>query len=409
MTASNDCFVSEFKMLTVGEALDRIDARFKIIAETEQLTLRGALDRVLAADLISPRNLPPFDNSAVDGYAVRLADLGRALPVAGPVFAGAAPMLAPQAGTALRIFTGAPVPPGLDLVVMQEDAAADGDRIILPAGLRPGLNLRRTGEDVAAGQVALPAGRRLRPQDIGLAAALGLDRLTVRRPLRVALFSTGDEVTEPGDPLPPGGIHDSNRAMLRGLLSRLGCAVTDLGILADEARAIDAALSGAAQGHDLILTSGGVSAGEADHVRAVIAGRGGLEFWKLALKPGKPLALGHVGPAAFAGLPGNPVAMLVSFLMLVRPLILRLSGAAAAPFPMLTAPAGFSHAKKPGRREYLRVVLDADGVAQADPDDGAAMLGRLTRADALAELAEGVTLVRPGDALRILPLGLLGA
>lgn len=403
-----DCFDTELKILTVAQALDLIAARFKIVTEAEQCLLVRALDRVLADDVISPLDLPPFDNAAMDGYAVRAADLGRVLPVAGSLFAGGSPVPVP-AGAALRIFTGAPLPEGLDLVVMQEQALVEGDQVRLPAGLPPGANVRRRGEDVARGQVVLPAGRRLRPQDIGLAAALGLGTLPVRRALRVALFSTGDEVTAQGLDLTPGRIYDANRPLLRGLLSRLGCVVTDLGILADDAGAIQAALQGVTGDHDLILTSGGVSAGEADHVKAAVMGLGGLDLWKLALKPGKPLALGHVGRAAFAGLPGNPVAMLVSFLVLVRPLIQRLSGAAVEPLPMLTAPAGFTYDKKAGRREYLRASIGSDGVITADTDQGAALLGHLTRADALVELDEAATRVRPGDPLRLLPLALLGA
>lgn len=407
--ADSDCFDTGSKILTVAEALTLIAAQFHSVTEPEQVPLTGALGRVLAADVVSGLDLPPFHNAAMDGYAVRVGDLGRALPVSGTLYAGAAPVAAPTPGMALRIFTGAAMPDGLDLVVMQEEVRVEGGLIHLPASASVGQNVRRRGEDVAAGQVALSAGRRLRPQDIGLAAALGLDSLPVRRPLQVALFSTGDEVTAPGQALAPGGIYDANRPMLRALLSQMGCRITDLGILADDAAVIRAALAGASVGHDLILTSGGVSAGEADHVKAAVTALGGLDLWKLALKPGKPLALGHVGDAAFAGLPGNPVAMLVSFLVLVRPLINRLSGAVPTPLPLLTAPAGFAHAKKAGRREYLRVTIGPDGVAHADPAEGAAMLARLTRADALAELGEEVTAVKPGDPVRVLPLGLVGA
>ncbi len=406
--AGKDCFDSGPRVLTVAQALDLIASRFKPVAEAEQVPLAAALSRVLAADMVSTLDLPPFDNAAMDGYAVRAADLGGALPVAGTLYAGLAPVAAPVPGTALRIFTGAPVPEGLDVVVMQEEVRVEGDFVQLPAGLSPGVNVRRRGEDVAVGQVALPAGRRLRAVDIGLAAALGQEVLTVRRPLRVALFSTGDEVTAPGRTLAPGGIYDANRPLLSALLSQMGCAVTDLGILRDDEGVIRAGLTAAAPGHDLILTSGGVSAGDADHVKAAVTALGGLDLWKLALKPGKPLALGHVAGAAFAGLPGNPVAMLVSFLVLVRPLIDRLSGALPTPLPLLTAPAGFAHAKKAGRREYLRVSIGPDGVAHADPAEGAAMLGHLTRADALAALGEEVTVVRPGDPVRVLPLGMLG-
>ncbi len=397
-------------MLPVAEALSRILATFQSIPDVEQLSLEEALGRVLADDVAAPLSLPGFDNSAVDGYALRAADRGRWLTVAGPAFAGAAPSPLPAEGQALRIFTGAAVPPGLDLVAMQEEAErAEDGRVRLPLSLPPGANIRRAGEDVAAGAVALPAGRRLRPQDLGLAAALGVASLPVRRRLRVAIFSTGDELVPPGRTLRPGQIHDSNRVVLAGLLAGLGVCVTDLGILRDETALVRTALAEAAQGHDLIVTSGGVSAGAADCVRDALDGVGRLDFWKLALKPGKPLAIGRVGDAAFAGLPGNPVAMLVSFVLLVRPLIQHLSGETPRPLPRLMAPAGFAHAKKPGRREYLRVVLDGDGVAQCDPRDGAAMLHCLTAADALAELDEASTGVVPGDLLPILPLGLLGA
>lgn len=404
-----DCCDTDRKMLPVAAALSRILGSFQSIPDVEQLPLADALGRVLAQDVVAAIALPGFDNSAVDGYALRAADRGQWLLVTDPAFAGDAPRPLPPDGQALRIFTGAPVPPGLDLVAMQEEAELAGGLVRLPASVPVGANIRRVGEDVAAGAAAVPAGRRLRPQDLGLAAALGLATLPVRRRLRVAIFSTGDELVLPGQPLRPGQIHDSNRAMLLGLLAGMALDVTDLGILRDETETIRAALTAAARGHDLILTSGGVSAGDADCVRAALDGIGRLDFWKLALKPGKPLAIGRVGDTAFAGLPGNPVAMLVSFLVLVRPLIQRLSGEAPRPLPRLLARAGFAHTKKPGRREYLRVVLDADGVAQCDPRDGAAMLHCVTEADALAELDEASAGVAPGDPLAILPLGLLGA
>lgn len=405
-----DCFDTEHDLLSVEDALAVIARRFDIITEPEWVPLTDALDRVLANDLLAPISLPPFDNSAVDGYAVRLVDAGCVVDVMGLSMAGMTPSPAPSEGNALRIFTGAPLPTNIDGVAMQEDVQvlADG-RVRLPPSLRVGQNIRRVGEDVGAGQVAIPGGRRLRPQDLALAAALGIDRLSVRRPLRVALFSTGDELVEPGKMLPPGGIHDANRPLLRGLLGRLGCVVCDLGILRDEADAIKGALLSAAETHDLILTSGGMSVGAADHVGDAVRSMGVLEFWKLALKPGKPLALGHVGPAAFAGLPGNPVAVLVAFLLLVRPLIQRLSGAMVEPLPLLTARAGFDFTRKPGRQEYLRVRLGTDGVAEGDPLDGSAMLRPLVAADALAVLETGVMQVRRGDVLRVLPLGLLGA
>lgn len=407
---SGDCFDNEPDLLSVEDALALIARRFDVITDPEWVPLTDALDRVLAADLLAPISLPSFDNSAVDGYAVRLVDAGGAVDVMGPAMAGMAPMPTPGQGSALRIFTGAPVPAGVDGVVMQEDVQvlADG-RVRLPPSSRAGQNIRRAGEDVDAGAVALPGGRRLRPQDLALAAALGIDRLSVRRLLRVALFSTGDELAEPGQSLPPGGIHDANRPLLRGLLGRLGCEVSDLGILRDQADTIKAALLSAAETHDLILTSGGMSVGAADHVGDAVRSMGVLEFWKLALKPGKPLALGHVGPAAFAGLPGNPVAVLVGFVLLVRPLIQRLSGAMVEPLPLFMARAGFDMVRKPGRQEYLRVRLGTDGVVEGDPLDGSAMLRPLATADALAVLDADVTQVRRGDVLRVLPLGLLGA
>jgi molybdopterin molybdotransferase len=307
---------------------------------------------------------------------------------------------------AIRIFTGAPMPAGADTVFMQEDCRVDGDAVVLPSGLSRGANRRSAGEDIAAGQCAIPAGRRLMPQDVALAAALGVTEIEVRRRVRVALFSTGDEVVEPGRPLRKSAIYDANRYLLAALLARLGADVTDLGILADAPRPLAQALQVAATGHDLILTSGGVSTGEEDHVRAAVERVGKLVFWRVAIKPGRPVAMGVIRGAdgattAFAGLPGNPAAVYVTFAAVVRPLLLRLSGAAPRPLTALPVRAGFAYRKKSGRREYVRVSLvhAADGAVEAHKhgQEGAGIITSLTETDGLAELMEDCTSVAPGD------------
>jgi molybdopterin molybdotransferase len=306
----------------------------------------------------------------------------------------------------VRIFTGAPMPPGLDTVMMQEDAIVDGGQVVLRPGLKAGANRRRAGEDVARGTVALSAGRRLRPQDVGLCAALGLDTVAVRTPLRVALFSTGDEVAEPGRPLPPNAVYDSNRFTLRAMLVRLGCAVSDMGILPDDTARLAAALAAAAEGHDLLLTSGGVSAGEEDHVKAAVEREGSLHFWRLAIKPGRPVAMGQVRGTPFVGLPGNPVAVVVTFVRLFRPLALRLAGAAPERVLLYPVTAGFGYRKKAGRREYVRVRLvpGPDGItAEKHGRDGAGVLSSLVGSDGFLELGEAVERVAVGDPAWVLP------
>jgi molybdopterin molybdotransferase len=400
----------------------------------ETIPLYAADGRILAADVIAPVDLPPFDNSAVDGYAVRLADLQDAasLPVDGRVPAGAPADTPLAAGTARRIFTGAALPPGADTVFMQEDvrqdvlgqdgmgqdgmgqdgAGRDGaGRVHFPPGLRRGANTRPRGEDVVCGAAALPQGRRLRPQDLALAAALGLQQVPVRRPVRVAIFSTGDEIVEPGLPTGPAQRYDSNRILLAVLAARAGAVVRDLGILADRPGVIADALAAAARDADLILTSGGVSAGEEDHVKAAVEAVGRLVFWRLAIKPGRPVAMGQVSGVPFAGLPGNPAAAFITFVHVGRPLIAALSGAAVeAPVP-LRVRATFSYRKKPGRREYVRVRLapGADGEPEAHKHgvEGAGILTSLTETHGLAELGESVTAVTPGDRVSYLPYELL--
>jgi molybdopterin molybdotransferase len=316
-----------------------------------------------------------------------------------------------EPGHAVRIFTGAPMPHGADTVFMQEDVTIRDGAVVLPAGLKQGANRRLAGEDVAAGDVALAAGRRLRPQDVALAAALGQTRLAVRRPLAVALFSTGDELREPGEALAEGAIHDSNRVALAALLRRLGAAVHDGGILPDDPATVSTSLAEAARSHDLIVTSGGVYTGEEDHVKAAVERAGSLVFWRLGIKPGRPVAMGIIDGTPFVGLPGNPVAVFVTFCFLVRPLVARLAGAAAErPFG-LPVRAGFHYSKKGGRREYVRVSLrqGADGAVEAVKyrRDGAGVISSLTQTDGLAELAEAVTRVAIGDMVTFYPYAAL--
>ena len=411
---SDDCFAFGGKLLTLDAAVALIRAETQPRTGIEQAVLAQADGRILAADVAAPMDLPPFRNSAVDGYAVRLADLDTVgtLPVVGRLAAGVAAMEPLRAGTARRIFTGAAMPPGADTVFMQEDielvsGGSACSQIRCPAGLKRGANTRPQGEDIAADTVALPAGLRLRPQDLALAAALGLRELPVRRPVRLGLFSTGSELAESGSPLGPAKLYDANRILLMSLARRAGAAVTDLGILPDQRAAIEAALLRASQDHDLLLTSGGVSAGEEDHVRGAVQAMGSLTFWRLAIKPGRPVAMGQVAGVPFMGLPGNPVAAFVTFTQVARPLIAALGGAAPVPRPGFPAVAAFSYRKKAGRREYVRVraVPGPDGTLHLHkhPVDGAGILTSLTRTDGLAELAEDVLSVAPGASVQYLP------
>ncbi|MFY9289963.1 MAG: gephyrin-like molybdotransferase Glp [Methylorubrum rhodinum] len=410
---TDDCFAFGGKLLAIEEAVARIAERFPVIAGTEIVPLAEADGRVAAEDVFAEHDLPPFANSAVDGYAVCHADLAdgteTVLPVTGRLPAGRAAE-DDWPGGAIRIFTGAPMPPGADTVFMQEDVRRDGDHVALPPGLKPGANARPAGEDMARGALAIPAGQRLRPQDLALAAATGHARLAVRRRLRVALFSTGDELAEPGAALRPGSIHDSNRVLLASLLHRLGCAVSDLGILRDDPATLTARLAAAAEGHDLILTSGGVSTGEEDHVKAAVEAIGRLVLWRLAVKPGRPVAAGLVAGTPFLGLPGNPVAAYVTLLFVVRPLLAALGGARYAPPFAVPVRSGFPYKKKQSRREFVRVILsrDADGLtATKFPRDGAGVLTSLTGSDGLVELPDDATGVAPGDLLAFYPHALL--
>jgi molybdopterin molybdotransferase len=415
---TDDCFAFSGPLLRIEDAQQMIAARVAPVAECDSVGLHAARGRVLAADVIAARNVPPFDNSAVDGFAVRSADLdpnnATRLTIVDRVTAGSKAIRALARGEAARIFTGAPVPAGADTVFMQEDTQVEGDCVIVPPGLKPGSNFRLTGEDMRAGATILPAGRRLAAHHVAVGAAMGLTEFNVRRRVKVALFSTGDEIVEPGMPLSDAKLYDSNRYLLSDLLAGLGAEVDDLGILADEPAALARELAKAADGHDLVLTSGGVSTGEADHVRKVAESLGRLVFWRLAVKPGRPVAMGVLpganGGAAFVGLPGNPVAVFVTFVCVVRPLLLRLAGALPEPLTPVPARATFRHSKKKDRREYVRVSMRrADGLLEVDkyPREGAGLLASLTETTGLAEIAEDVTQVEPGDVVGYLPYAML--
>src|SRR5215831_17135810 len=406
---TDDCFAFSGPLLRIEEMERLIGERVSPVAENERVSLHDAHGRVVALDVKAPVDLPPFDNSAVDGYAVRHADLrpdgDTKLAISGRLTAGAKTGAALKAGQAIRIFTGAAMPKGADTVFMQEDVTVADDQVIVPKGLKLGANRRLAGEDVHAGAVVLPAGTVLEAQHIALAAALGLTELVATRRLKVAIFSTGDEVVEPGAARENNAIYDSNRFLLAELLKRLGAIVTDLGILPDDPDALADALKKAA-GYDLVVTSGGVSTGEADHVRDAVERIGSLVFWRVAIKPGRPVAMGVIRGAkagegaAFVGLPGNPVAVFVTFVRVVKPLLRRLSGARPDKLVPLPVRAAFAYRKKKDRREYVRVSLKrgADGEIEAvkHPQDGAGILTSLTETDGLLEFPEDTTSIEPG-------------
>jgi molybdopterin molybdotransferase len=406
---SDDCFALSSPLLPLADAERLIGERVVPVAEIETVALRAARGRVIVHDIVAPLSLPTFDNSAVDGYAVRHADLNSAgettLKVVERVTAGRSVTRTLAAGEAIRIFTGAPMPAAADTVFMQEDCRVDGQTVIVPAGLERGANCRLTGEDLRAGSVMLPAGRRLTVSHVALAAAVGLTALPVRRRVRVAVFSTGDEIVEPGAPRPEAALFDANRYLLAGMIEHLGADFTDLGILPDDADRLSREIAAAAADHDLVLTSGGVSTGEADHVRNAVERIGRLVFWRIGIKPGRPVAMGVIpgtngGSAAFVGLPGNPVAVFVTFARVARPLLLRLAGAEPEPFLPLPVRAAFAYRKRKGRREYVRVKLmrAADGGIDAHKhaQEGAGVLTSLTETDGLIELSEDTTSIEPG-------------
>ncbi len=396
----------------LDEALDELLSQARPLAGSESVSTFDADGRVLVRESLSALQVPPQDNSSMDGYAVRSAEAAQAVlaglpvPVSQRIAAGSAgEPLAP--GTAARIFTGAPVPAGADAIVMQEDTEAAGEgRVRLLRAPQPGQWIRRSGEDVTRGAVVLQAGERLSPASLGLAASIGLDRLDVARRPRVALFSTGDELVMPGQVPPermaPGAIYNSNRFFLRSLLLRLGCEVSDLGIVPDQREATVRALREASAAHDLILTSGGVSVGEEDHVKPAVQQLGSLALWQIAIKPGKPFAYGQVGAAHFIGLPGNPVSSFVTFLLLVRPFLLRLQGASrVAPAP-IQLPSGFDWPRPDRRREFLRVRRSDDGSLALFPNQSSGVLTSAVWGDGLVDNPPGQA-IRRGDLVAFTP------
>lgn len=398
---------------SLDAALAELLAHAQPLAGHELLDTFDADGRVLAQDLVAALQVPPFDNSAMDGYALRAADLSGpalALPVSQRIPAGSIgePL---AAGTAARIFTGAAVPAGADAVVMQEECTVlDDGRVQINTAVQAGQNIRKSGEDMQLGSTVLAAGTRLGPAELGLAASMGCARLPLARRPRVALFSTGDELVMPGDvapqDLPLGSIYNSNRFFLRGMLQRLGCEVRDLGIVPDSYEATVAALQTAAQHSDLVLTSGGVSVGEEDHVKAAVQALGRLDLWAIAVKPGKPFAYGRVGQAHFIGLPGNPVSSFVTFALLVRPFLLRLQGVQALAPQAIDMRADFDWPRADKRREFLRVRVNAQGGLDRFANQGSGVLTSAVWADGLVDNPPGQTIAQ-GDTVRFVPFAQL--
>lgn len=416
---SSDSFAFGGKLQRLEAALDDLASRLKPIVGTERISVAAAAGRVLADHVTSTLAVPSFDNSAVDGYAVRFDDLAEnaatRLPVGARIPAGARQIAPIQPGEAARIFTGAPMPAGADTVFMQEDCRVEGEIVILPAGLKRGANRRFAGEDFAPGDPLLRAGERLRAHHIAALAATGVRDVPVFRPLHVAVFSTGDEVLDPADheagtPLPPGTQFDSNRPMLLALLAARGMEALDLGILPDRPDVIAEALAKAAQTCDAIVTSGGVSTGEEDHVKSAVERAGSLDFWRLAIKPGRPIAMGNIAGKCFLGMPGNPAAVFVTFTRFVGPVLDMLAGATANRPVALPVVAGFAYKKKADRREYVRVrleIVEGKPVAHRFEKDGAALISSLIASDGLVQLEEERLTVEPGETLAFLPFSSL--
>lgn len=355
--------------MTVPRALDFILSQLQPVDGIERVFVRQALGRVLAEDAVSPINVPAHDNSAMDGYAVRFADIAGDAParlkVVGTVFAGHPSPAALQPGEALRIMTGAVIPDGVDTVVIQEVTTSEGEHVVIPPGQKQGQNIRRAGEDLRADHAAIVAGKLLRPAELGLLASIGAAEVSVRRRVRVAIFSTGDELKSLGTSLAGGEVYDSNRYTMWGVLTRLGCDIIDMGVIPDDPAKLETAFKSASENADVILTSGGVSVGEADFTKQMMTRMGEVLFWKIAMKPGRPMAFGRIGKAWLFGLPGNPVAVMVTFYQFVRQSLLKLAGVSPVlPLPTFGVPVSVNLKKNPGRTEFLRAALSLNEQGQ---------------------------------------------
>ncbi len=409
----DDCFEANPERMPFETSLERarmLADALGVVTPRETLALEQACGRVLAAAISAPRDIPAHDNAAVDGYAFAFSDYdaenGSDLPVSARIAAGH-PLDDPlKAGTAARIFTGAVMPEGADTIAMQEDSFDDGETVNIPPGLKQGANRRKAGEDVRAGQTLLRPGCLLRPQDIAAIASLGFAGATCYQRLRIGLFSSGDELLRPGEPFKYGAVYDSNAAMLAALADLAGAQITGLGVLPDSREAVQRRLKEAALDYPLILTSGGASMGDEDHLTASLRALGEISLWQVAIKPGRPICAGRVGNSAVVGLPGNPVAAFVCFLLYVYPLIQSLGGAGWRRARRYTMPAAFSMSKKPGRREFIRGMLDEterELRARNYVRTGSGLISSLREADGLIEIPEDVTSIAPGDPVAFIP------
>lgn len=412
---SDCCMDANDASVSAAGALQLIAENTRPVSGTEAAPLRSALGRILAAPITSPINVPAYRNSAMDGYAVHGKDIPRdgqsRLPVVGSAFAGKPYPGTLERGTCVRIMTGAKMPSGADTVIMQEWVEREGDEALIDNRTKPGANVRQAGEDIQADSVILEAGSEIGPAQLGLLASLGIAEVQVRRRVRVAFFSSGDEIRSIGQPLEEGQIYDSNRYTLYGMLREIGAEVIDMGVIPDRADAIEGAIREAANEADLVLTSGGISVGEADFIAETIHKLGRVHFAKVAIKPGRPLTFAHVDDACFFGLPGNPVAVMITFLQFARPAILRMQGRQPRLEPTIKVKAGSAFRKLPGRTEYQRGILSLDQngelVVDSSGRQGSGVLSSMSNGNCFILLDESSESVRPGDPVEVQPFELL--